>query len=107
MGHVGRACVASACCSGMVAALWRPRVKRACCGFASAGTVVQVLVLLCPVAYQVVFEVFDENVRRGGEVYEDGHVLVLAWCAGQRDFEVLTKVLFQVRAVCRVLERAP
>ncbi len=46
--------------------------------------------------WQVVFEVFEENVRRGSPVYEEGHVLVLAWCCGQRDFEVLTKLLYQV-----------
>ena len=33
---------------------------------------------------------------RGSEVYEEGHVLVLAWAITQRDREVIWKILSQV-----------
>ncbi|KAG2488131.1 hypothetical protein HYH03_013277 [Edaphochlamys debaryana] len=63
-------------------------------GVASVGLAAFALVLA--LVEQLVFEVFEDNVRQGSRVYEQGHVLVLAWCKGQRDFEVLTKLLFQL-----------
>ncbi|KAG2488904.1 hypothetical protein HYH03_012534 [Edaphochlamys debaryana] len=63
-------------------------------GIASVGLAAFALVLA--LVEQVVFEVFEGNVRQGSAVYEEGHVLVLAWCKGQRDFEVLTKLLYQL-----------
>ena len=43
-------------------------------------------------------EILTENVSRGSEVYEKGHVLVLAWAITQRDREVIWKILSQVAA---------
>ena len=45
---------------------------------------------------QVILETLDANVRRGRAVAERGHALLLAWCASQRDVEVVRKVLAQV-----------
>lgn len=47
---------------------------------------------------QIVLEILTENVSRGSEVYEKGHVLVLAWAVTQRDREVIWKILSQVPA---------
>ena len=47
---------------------------------------------------QIVLEILTENVSRGSEVYEKGHMLVLAWAVTQRDREVIWKILSQVLA---------
>ena len=51
------------------------------------------------VCMQIVLEILTENVSRGSEVYEEGHVLVLAWAVTQRDREVIWKILSQVLAI--------
>ncbi len=44
---------------------------------------------------QLVLQILTENVSRGSQVYEEGHVLVLAWAETQRDREVIWKILSQ------------
>ena len=46
---------------------------------------------------QLVLQILTENVSRGSQVYEEGHILVLAWAVTQRDREVIWKILSQVR----------
>ncbi len=45
---------------------------------------------------QLVLEILTQNVSRGSQVYEKGHILVLAWAWTQRDREVIWKILSQV-----------
>ena len=45
---------------------------------------------------QLVLQILTENVSRGSQVYEEGHILVLAWAVTQRDREVIWKILSQV-----------
>ena len=45
---------------------------------------------------QLVLQILTENVSRGSQVYEKGHILVLAWAETQRDREVIWKILSQV-----------
>jgi hypothetical protein len=47
---------------------------------------------------QLVLEILTQNVSRGSPVYEEGHILLLAWACTQRDREVIWKCLSQVRA---------
>lgn len=49
---------------------------------------------------QLVLQILTENVSRGSQVYEEGHILVLAWAETQRDREVIWKILSQVRPHC-------
>ena len=44
---------------------------------------------------QLVLQILTENVSRGSQVYEKGHILVLAWAWTQRDREVIWKILSQ------------
>ena len=44
---------------------------------------------------QLVLEILTQNVSRGSQVYEKGHILVLAWAWTQRDREVIWKILSQ------------
>ena len=44
---------------------------------------------------QLVLQILTENVSRGSQVYEEGHILVLAWADTQRDREVIWKILSQ------------
>ena len=46
---------------------------------------------------QLVLEILTQNVSRGSPVYEEGHILLLAWACTQRDREVIWKCLSQVR----------
>ncbi len=46
---------------------------------------------------QLVLEILTQNVSRGSQVYEKGHILVLAWAWTQRDREVIWKILSQAR----------
>ena len=52
--------------------------------------------LVLALVEQVVLQVLDTNVRQGGPVYEDGHILVLSLADNQRDQEVIWKILSQV-----------
>lgn len=52
--------------------------------------------LVLALVEQVVLQVLDTNVRQGGMVYEDGHILVLSLAENQRDQEVIFKILSQV-----------
>ena len=45
---------------------------------------------------QLVLEVLEDNVKRGSDVYEKGHILVLGWVDNRRDEEVMWKILSQV-----------
>ncbi|CAK0782676.1 hypothetical protein CVIRNUC_005871 [Coccomyxa viridis] len=45
---------------------------------------------------QLVLQILTENVSRGSQVYEEGHILVLAWAETQRDREVIWKILSQL-----------
>ena len=53
--------------------------------------------LVLALVEQVVLQVLDANVRQGGTVFEDGHILVLSLADNQRDQEVIWKILSQVR----------
>lgn len=46
---------------------------------------------------QLVLQILTDNVSRGSQVYEKGHILVLAWATTQRDREVIWKILSQAR----------
>lgn len=52
--------------------------------------------LVLALVEQVVLQVLDTNVRQGGRVFEDGHLLVLSLAENQRDQEVIFKILSQV-----------
>ena len=52
--------------------------------------------LVLALVEQVVLQVLDTNVRQGGPVYEEGHILVLSLADNQRDQEVIWKILSQV-----------
>lgn len=53
--------------------------------------------LLLAIMERVVLEAIEANVNAGSDVYEDGHLLLLAWATSQRDVEVVRRVLHQVR----------
>jgi len=46
---------------------------------------------------QLVLQILNDNVSRGSQVYEKGHILVLAWATTQRDREVIWKILSQAK----------
>ncbi|DBA72591.1 TPA: hypothetical protein ACH3X2_010343 [Trebouxia sp. C0005] len=52
--------------------------------------------LVLALVEQVVLEVLKNNVQRGSQVYEEGHILVLGFCDNQRDEELIWKILSQV-----------
>lgn len=52
--------------------------------------------LVLALVEQVVLQVLDANVRQGGQVFEEGHILVLSLADNQRDQEVIWKILSQV-----------
>ncbi|GBF91919.1 hypothetical protein Rsub_04643 [Raphidocelis subcapitata] len=52
--------------------------------------------LILALVEQVVLDGLDANVRKGRRVFEKGHILILSWCASQRDLEVVRKVLSQL-----------
>lgn len=61
-----------------------------------ATTGLAIFALVLALVEQVVLEVLDRNVRKGSVVYEEGHLLVLAWAENRRDEETVWKILTQV-----------
>lgn len=51
--------------------------------------------IVLAIVEQLVLEILTQNVSRGSQVYEKGHILVLAWACTQRDREVIWKILSQ------------
>eukprot|EP00884_Botryococcus_braunii_P018197 jgi/Botrbrau1/5060/Bobra.37_1s0025.1 len=60
-----------------------------------ATTGLAIFALVLALVEQVVLEVLDRNVRKGSFVYENGHLLVLAWAENRRDEETVWKILTQ------------
>ncbi|GAB4820155.1 hypothetical protein N2152v2_007201 [Parachlorella kessleri] len=52
--------------------------------------------LVLALVEQVVLEVLEGNVRKGSQVYEEGHIVVLSWCQSAYDLSQLTRILGQV-----------
>ena len=62
---------------------------------AMAVTGLAAFAIVLAIVEQLVLEILTQNVSRGSQVYETGHILVLAWAWTQRDREVIWKILSQ------------
>ena len=62
---------------------------------AMAVTGLAAFAIVLAVVEQLVLQILNENVSRGSQVYEKGHILILAWAWTQRDREVIWKILSQ------------
>jgi hypothetical protein len=58
--------------------------------------------LLLALTEQILLEVLDSNVRQGTQVFEEGHILVVAECKAGKDMETLWRVLSQVGLVLQL-----
>lgn len=65
-------------------------------GVAAASTGLASFALVLALVEQIVLQVIESNVKRGSSVYEQDHILVLAWADNRKDLEVVWKVLSQV-----------
>ena len=79
---------------------------------AMAVTGLAAFAIVLALVEQLVLQILTENVSRGSQVYEKGHILVLAWAWTQRDREVIWKILSQAsphpqdqQAACRAASR--
>ena len=62
---------------------------------AMAVTGLAAFAIVLALVEQLVLQILTANVSRGSQVYEKGHILVLAWAWTQRDREVIWKILSQ------------